>query len=112
MNTLRSLQILKTISYVLSGLVLALGLIASISLMASASNVHNLMMPLLLMGAEVIVNLIAPMLGGLIRGLGVFVLVVSIVLSLLLYATGRLLGHIANLETRLVRLEGQAETGG
>lgn len=107
MNNQRTLSILKIILYVLAGLVLVLGLIIGISLLASASNVHNLLLPLQLMGAEVIVNIVAPMLAGLIRGLGWTALVISIVLSLLLYATGRLLGQIVSLETRLARLEGQ-----
>ena len=109
MNTQRSLHILKTISYILAGFVLVLGLVAGISLLASAANVSNLLMPLLVMGAEAIVNMVAPMLAGLIRGLGLFTLIVSLVLSLLLYATGRLIGHIASLEARLVRLEGGVE---
>lgn len=105
----RSLQILKTISYVLAGLVLTLGLVAGISLLARASNVHNLLLPLQLMGADILANLIAPYLSGLISGLGIVSLIVSIVLSLLLFAVGRLLGHIAALETRLARLEEHTE---
>lgn len=104
----RSLQILKTISYVLAGLVLALGVAAGISLLASASNVHNLLLPLQLMGADVLANLITPYLSGLISGLGVVSMLVSLVLSLLLFAVGRLLAHIAGLETRLARLEAQS----
>lgn len=105
----RYLQILKTISYVLAGLVLTLGLVAGISLLARASNVHNLLLPLQLMGADILANLIAPYLSGLISGLGIVSLIVSIVLSLLLFAVGRLLGHIAALETRLARLEEHTE---
>lgn len=103
----RSLQILKTISYVLAGLVLALGVAAGLSLLASASNVHNILLPLQLMGADVLANLITPYLSGLISGLGVVSMLVSLVLSLLLFAVGRLLAHIAGLETRLARLEVQ-----
>lgn len=103
----RSPDILKAISYILAGIVLALGLTAGLSLMASASNVHNLLLPLQLMGMDIIANLIAPYLTGLITGLGVVALIVSLVLSLLLFAVGRLLGHINALETRLARLEAQ-----
>lgn len=105
----RSLHILKIISYILAGLVLALGLITGISLLAGASNVYNLLLPLQLMGAEVIANLVAPYLTGLITGLGVVALIVSLVLSILLFAVGRLLGYIASLETRLARLEAHTQ---
>ena len=45
------------------------------------------------------------MLSGFFINLGVFTLIVSLVLSALLYAVGRLIGHIAHLETRLAYLE-------
>jgi hypothetical protein len=108
-QTRRSLFILKIISYILAGLVLALGLTTGISLLAGASNVYNLLLPLQLMGAEVIANLVAPYLTGLITGLGVVALIVSLVLSILLFAVGRLLGYIASLETRLARLEAHTQ---
>ena len=88
---------------------LVLGLIAGISLMASAANVHNVLLPLQLMGAAAFANLITPYLTSLISGLGVVTLIVPLMFSLLLYAVARLLGHIAALETRLARLE--AHTG-
>jgi hypothetical protein len=87
--------------------VLVLGLTAGLSLIASASNVPNLLLPLQLMGSDIIANLITPYLTGLMTGLGVVTLVVSLVLSLVLFAVGRLLGYIAALETRLARLEAQ-----
>jgi hypothetical protein len=104
----RSLQILKTVLYVLAGFILALGLIVSLSLMVSAGNmVANLVMPLQLMGGEVISNLIAPMLTGFLVNLGIVILVISLILSALLYSIGRLIGHIALLEARVARLEGK-----
>jgi hypothetical protein len=106
-QTHRPLHTLKFALYILAGFVLALGLIAGISLMAGASNVHKLLLPFQLMGAGAIANLIAPYLTSLIGGLGVFVLVVSLVLSILLFAVGRLLGHMAALELRIAHLEAQ-----
>ena len=103
--TNRSFQVLKTILYVLSGLVFAFGLIAGISLVASSANIQNMLMPFQLLGNDVIMNLITPFLRSLVNGPGIFVLIVSLVLSLLLFATGRLLGSIASLEGRLARLE-------
>jgi hypothetical protein len=104
----RSLQILKTVLYVLAGLILALGLIFSLSLMTSAGNmVANLVMPLQIIGGEVVSNLIAPMLTGFLVNLGIVILVISLILSALLYSIGRLIGHIALLEARVARLEGK-----
>lgn len=101
-----SLQILKTILYILAGLILAVGLIAGISLMTGADNiVANVLLPFQLMGGEVSSNLIAPLLSGFFINLGVFILIFALILSALLYATGRLIGHIALLETRLAQLE-------
>jgi hypothetical protein len=102
----RGLLFLRTVLYVLAGLVLALGLLAGLSLMTSASNmVANLVLPLQLVGAEVASNLILPMLSGLFTNLGIFILVLSFTLSGLLYALGRKTGHIAALEERIVQLE-------
>lgn len=105
----RKLQLLKTVLYILAGLILTLGLIASLSLMTSAGNmVANLVMPLQIMGGEVISNLIAPMLTGFLINLGIVTLVISLILSVLLYSIGRLTGHIALLEARVASLEGRA----
>ena len=102
----RSLNILKTVLYILAGLVLVLGLIAGISLISGASSTAaNLLLPLQLLGGGTFSNPIAPMLSGFFINLGVFTLIVSLVLSALLYAVGRLIGHIAHLETRLAYLE-------
>ena len=102
----RSLSILKVVFYVLAGLITLLGLVAGISLMSSAGRVaENATLPLMILGGGAISNLIAPMLAGLLTNLGIAVLVFCILLSALLYATGRLLGHITLLEARLARLE-------
>lgn len=101
------LEILKISLYVIAGLVLVLGLFAGISLIASAANVRNLLMSFQFMGTQAISNLIAPYFTGLMNGLGVFVSVISLVLSLLLFAVGRLLGYFVDLEGRLVALEAQ-----
>lgn len=112
MHNPHSLYTLKVTLYFLAGIVLALGLVAGISLLTSASNVRNSLMPLQILGGDVIVNLVAPYLSGLIRGLGFVSLGVSIVLSLLLFALGRLLGRVASLEERLASLEaGQRPAG-
>lgn len=107
MITRRTFPILAILLYALSAVVLLLGLVAGFSIFASGANVHNLLLPLQLLGAEAISNLIAPYLTGLVNGLGVFTLIVSLVLSLLLFTAGRLLAHIASLEARLARLEAQ-----
>ena len=104
----RSLQLLKTVLYILAGLVLALGLIAGISLMASATRiVANLLLPLQFLGDGAISNLIAPMLSGFLINLGIGTLILTFIFSALLYAVGRLIGHTARLEARLARLEAQ-----
>lgn len=109
MHPQRPLHTLKIILYVLAVLLFVLGLIFGVSLLASASNVRNVLLPFQLMGADAIANLVAPYLTDLVSGQGVFTLIASFVLSLLLFAVGRLLGYIATLETRLVRLEALPE---
>jgi hypothetical protein len=105
----RGLLILKTTLYILSGLVLVLGLILGISLMSGASSVvANLLLPLQLIGGEVASSLISPVLSGFLINLGVVTIILALVLSALLYTAGRLVGHIVRLEERLTRLE----TGG
>ena len=107
MHNQGSLKIFKNILYVLAGLLLGLGLVVGISLIAGAANVQNALMPLQFLGGEVFANLVTPYLKGLLSGLGVFSLVISMVLSLLLFAAGQLLGYIAALEARLAALEAQ-----
>jgi len=105
----RSLRLVKTGLYILAGLVLALGLIAGISLMTGASSmVTNALLPVQLLGGGALSNLIAPLLTGFLTNLGIAALVISLALSALLFATGRLVGHIALLEARLARLEAGA----
>lgn len=107
----RSLPILKAVFYVLAGLILLLGLIAGISLLGSAGRVaENAVLPLQILGGGAISNLIAPLLSGFLTNLGIAVLVFALILSALLYAVGRLLGHIASLEARLLRLEAADRT--
>jgi hypothetical protein len=103
-------NILKTTLYVMAGLVLVLGLFIGLSLLFSAANVHNMLFPLTIMGGEVLLNLIVPLLTGLLGWLGGGVLVISLVLSLLLYATGRLVGRISLLNARLAQLESQSNS--
>jgi hypothetical protein len=104
-----NLTIIKTFFYILAGLILLLGLVAGISLMASASQVAaNATLPLQIFGGGAISNLISPLLSGFLTNLGIGVMVVSLLLSALLYAVGRLLGHTASLEARLARLESRS----
>jgi hypothetical protein len=108
LQTNRSMPVFKFICYLLAGATLVLGLAAGFSLIASAGNVRNFLLPFQFPGAEVVVNLIAPFLTNLIAGFGVFVLIISLLLSLLLFVAGLLLGTIASLEERLARLEAQS----
>jgi hypothetical protein len=102
----RSVQALKTILYILAGIVLALGLVTGISLIASAGNlVSGALMPLQLLGGGAIFNMIAPMLSGLLINLCITILIAAIILSTLLFAVARLLGRILLFEARLADLE-------
>jgi hypothetical protein len=107
MRSPSSLNVLKIVLYGLAGIVLILGLITGISLMGAAANIHNTLMVLQMMG-DAISNLIIPILRNLLNGLGIFTLLVSLLLSVLLYTAGRLIAINATLEARLARLEAQA----
>lgn len=97
--------IFKIILNVLGGLILAIGLITGISLLFGSGSVQNALMPLQFVGDGAIVNLISPYLSSLLSTLGIATLVISLALSLLLFALGQLLGNIISLESRLARLE-------
>jgi hypothetical protein len=101
---------LKISLFVMAGLVLTIGLFTGISLLLSATNVHSMLFPLTILGGEVLSNLIAPFLTGLLSWLGGGVLVISLVLSLLLYATGRLVGRVSILDARVAQLEAKRNT--
>lgn len=102
----RGLTILKAILYILAGFVLVLGLLAGIGVLAGAgSMVSNLILPLELMGLEAAVNLVRPLLIGLLINLGIAALLASLVLSGLLFAVGRLVGYVQTLEVRVAALE-------
>ena len=105
-STPRGLHLLKLALYVLAGLIFVLGMILGISLLTSANViVANFLLPFQLMGAGQIANSFSSLLSGIFINLGVIAIVLTLVLSALLYAVGRLLGHLAELETRLARLE-------
>lgn len=102
----RSLQIVKIVLYILAGLALVVGLIAGISLWTSATNmVANALLPLHLLGAGTIADMITSALSGFLKNLGIITILISFLLSALLYAIGRLIGHITLLEERIARLE-------
>ncbi len=105
----RGLLILRTILYILAGIVLAAGLIVGIALIASAgSTVESLIMPLLLIGGGAVANLLRPVLSGFLINLGIITLILSLVISALLFAVARLVHHTANLEARIAALEARA----
>lgn len=110
MQNASMLAVLRTVVYILAGIVLALGLVVGLSLLSSSAAVQNILAPFTFAGGEVVSNLIAPYLRSLLSGLGVVTLAISIVLSLLLYGLGRLLGYNLSLEARLRRLEQGALT--
>jgi hypothetical protein len=101
-----NLQILKPSLYILAGIVLIPGMIVGIALIAGAGDLlGRLLLPLQLMGGEVISNMLSSMLRGVLINLGVVILILSLVISALLYALGRLTGQVALLEARLAHLE-------
>jgi hypothetical protein len=100
------LRIVKTGLYILAGIVLVLGLIAGISLLSGAERtVMNMLLPFQLMGSPAVQNMITPLLRALFINLGIAIIVLTLIFSGLLYAVGRLIGHILHLEERIVRLE-------
>ena len=102
----RGQPVLKFAFYLLAGLVLVLGLIGGIILLSSARlMVANFLLPFQLMGIGQISDSFAPLLTGLFINLGIVAILVSLILSALLYTAGRLLGRIADLEARLAHLE-------
>ena len=102
----RRLQVLKKNLYFMSGFILAAGLLTGIGLIAGASRmVANFILPLQIMAGEIIANLVSPMFSGILINTGVVILILALVLSLMFYALGRMVGHIARLEERLAELE-------
>jgi hypothetical protein len=90
--------------------VLALGLVAGISLISSAAGLAaNALLSLQLLGGGALSNLIAPMLNGFLTNLGLAAVLISLALSAALYALGRLTGRVLQLEARLARLEASLE---
>jgi hypothetical protein len=100
------LQLFQTALNLLAALILVLGLIAGINMITGADNiVANTLMPLAFFGSDAIINMISPLFTGFIINLGIITIIVTIVLSALVYGIGRLIGYIARLEARLARLE-------
>jgi hypothetical protein len=56
-----TLNVLRITAFILAGIVLFLGLFARVSLLISAANVQNTLLPLQLMGGSAIANLITPL---------------------------------------------------
>lgn len=108
-STSASLKLFKTILYILAVIVLIAGLLAGLSLMTSASRmVANMLLPLQLMGGSSATDMISPMFSGIFINTGLAVLLVSLVLSALLYAVARLIGHILRLDERVLHLENRS----
>lgn len=106
----RGLQILKVALYILAALILVPGLITGVSLMISASAmIENILLPLQLIGGEILHNMLAPTLTGFLFNLGIVIIILSLFLSGLLVAVALLIGHIAQLEARLAYLEARVD---
>lgn len=104
------MKILKTSLFILSGVILALGLIVGISLLSSTRiMVANVVLPFQLLGIESISSLVAPMLSGFLINLAVLILILALIFSALLYSNARLIGRIVQLEARLSRLEAEQD---
>lgn len=102
----RGLQFLKVLLYILAGMILVLGLVTGFSLIGSANSIAaNAMLPFQLLGGAAISNMFSSMISGFLTNLGIIVIILSVVLSALLYGVGRLMQHIIHLEARLARLE-------
>lgn len=101
----KGLRVLSVISYVLAGVVLLLGMIMMISLAGAATNLPNMLIGFQVLGLGPVLDAFIRPVQGALTTAGVIILVVALVLTLLLYAVGRLVGVIRSLVQRVNRLE-------
>lgn len=101
----RAVPILKWLLYILAGLVLVFGLMTGIGLIGFAGNLSGFGPVLQALSAQPLANMLASMLRQGAATLGTGVIVLSLVLSALLFTAGKLLGRTHDLARRVAHLE-------
>jgi hypothetical protein len=95
------LKILQVLLYSLAAIILLLGIFGGISLVSMSSALPNSLISLQVLGLGVFVDLLTGLLGPVLINLGIGVLVIALVMSLLAFSAGRLLGITLELDQRL-----------
>jgi hypothetical protein len=101
----RFLQILSKVLYLAATLVLLLGLIVLIVSFASTANLQHSLIGLLAVAGPALTNLVTAMLRSALINLGVLGFVIALVLSLVLFAAGKLSASAFDLSVRLEKTE-------
>lgn len=104
----RAVTILQWVFYVLAGLVLLFGVYMGIGLIGFAGNMSSFMPMIQMMSAPAIANLLSGMLLRIATSLGIGVILLSLLISALLFTAGKLLGRTHDLARRVQRLEQEA----
>ncbi len=106
----RALGFLKVAATILAIIVLLLGTAMMVSLLGGAANVPNQLIALQVLGLGPITDLLIRPLKSALATAGIVVFVVSLIISLLFYSVGRLLGIVAGLVRRVTQLESTLAT--
>ena len=101
----QALRVLRTILYVLAGVILLIGLAACILLLASAANLPSSLMGLRVLGFGPLTDAIAGMLSSALVTLAAMIFIIALILAVLLFAGGKLVERAALANDRLRQLE-------
>jgi Ca2+/Na+ antiporter len=103
------LKVLRGLLFILALIILVLGILGAFSLISMRSALPNMLIGLQAIGLGVFVDLLTGVLGPVFINLGIAVLVIALVMSLLAFAAGQLIGTTLEIDKRLAMQEKQLE---
>jgi hypothetical protein len=103
------LTVLRALLYIFAAIILVLGVLSALSLFSMGSALPNMLITLQAIGLGVFVDLLAGILRPVFINLGITILVIALVISLLAFATGKLIGLTQEMNQRLEIQERQME---
>ncbi len=101
----RAVTILKWLLYILAGLMLVFGLFTGIGFIGFAGNMSGYMFLIQAFTAPPVADLLAQGIRQIAMSVGIGVILLSLVMSVLLFTAGKLLGRTHDLARRVQQLE-------
>lgn len=108
-NQRQMLRLLRILLYILAALTLLLGIAGALSIFASSARLPEALFTLQVLGLQAFSDLIVGLVRPVLINSGIILLVLSVLISLLSFAGGQLVGAALHIDDRLLEHERQLQ---